>query len=94
MRLAHGVSDSVAHKVGGNQCACCQGVYGSRLQLISHLRPLVSPICRAHYADMPDVHNPGAVTQSEFRLTYTRRGRKRRIHGIPVSDMVVPIGPD
>eukprot|EP00971_Amphidinium_carterae_P275038 5457238-Amphidinium_carterae.1 len=92
--MAHSVTDSVARKVKGNRCLCCNVVYGSRTQLISHLRPMVSPVCRALYASLPDADDLGVAKQGEFRLGYTRRGRKRRMDGLPVSDMVVPIMPD
>eukprot|EP00971_Amphidinium_carterae_P189615 3763663-Amphidinium_carterae.1 len=53
----------------------------------------VSPICREYYSRLPDVQRKQEGLLPEFRDTYTRRGRKRRVDGIPVSEMVVPIAP-
>eukprot|EP00971_Amphidinium_carterae_P101699 2012826-Amphidinium_carterae.2 len=94
LRMAHALTSSVATRVTGHTCACCGGVYGSRTVLISHLRPNVSPLCRAHYASLPEAEAPEAAAQRVFRQDCTKRGRKKRVNGLPVSTMVEPMLPD
>eukprot|EP00971_Amphidinium_carterae_P248910 4940937-Amphidinium_carterae.1 len=93
-RKIHGITDSIVKKVSGNTCLVCNGIYASRLMLISHLRENVSPICRARYRTLPDLEKHVNAIQPEIRESYVRRGRKRRQHGRPVSEKVIPLMPD
>eukprot|EP00971_Amphidinium_carterae_P259553 5150073-Amphidinium_carterae.2 len=97
MKAAHPEhTNSVAMKVVGTKCVHCGAHFTHRKRLLVHLRGYA--LCWEHYNGLPSLSAEELRIQSRLysesqqvtRLAPPRRGPKRVVHGLPVTETLAP----